>query len=64
MGKCSMKDIEQAAEKGLKAWQAMKQVVYPKTHDLSHLLRRLDDIGTDVARLDHVQLRLTEGQAE
>lgn len=42
--------VQQAAEKALKAWLAMEEVIYPKTHDLSRLLKLLADLGADVAR--------------
>ena len=34
--------VQQAAEKALKAWLALEEVVYPKTHD--HLQRRLAEV--------------------
>jgi HEPN domain-containing protein len=37
--------LQQAVEKSLKAWSALKGVDYPKTHDLSLLLRLLEDAG-------------------
>lgn len=40
--------LQQAVEKSLKAWSALKGVDYPKTHDLSLLLRLLEDAGEDV----------------
>lgn len=35
--------LQQAVEKALKAWLALKAVDYPKTHDLSLLLGLLED---------------------
>jgi HEPN domain-containing protein len=40
--------VQQAAEKALKAWLALEGAVYPKTHDLSRLLRLLEELGADV----------------
>jgi HEPN domain-containing protein len=40
--------LQQAVEKSLKAWLAFKGVDYPKTHDLSLLLRLLEDEGEDI----------------
>jgi HEPN domain-containing protein len=37
--------MQQTAEKALKAWLATEGVVYPKTHDLSHLLSLLEEPG-------------------
>lgn len=39
---------QQTAEKALKAWLATEGVVYPKTHDLSHLLSLLEEQGATV----------------
>ena len=41
---------QQTAEKALKAWLAIEGVVYPKTHDLSHLLNLLEEQGVATAR--------------
>ncbi len=40
--------LEQMVEKSLKAWMALKNIDYPKTHDLSLLLRLLEDAGEDI----------------
>ena len=40
--------LQQAVEKSLKAWLALKGIDYPKTHDLSLLLRILEDEGEDI----------------
>lgn len=40
--------VQQAAEKVLKAWLAVEGVTYPKTHDLSHLLTLLEELGAKV----------------
>jgi HEPN domain-containing protein len=37
--------LQQMVEKSLKAWMALKNIDYPKTHDLSLLLRLLEDAG-------------------
>lgn len=37
--------IEQAAEKALKAWLSLFEQQYPRTHDLTLLLRLLTDCG-------------------
>lgn len=37
--------LQQAVEKSLKAWLAMRGVDYPKTHDLNPLLGLLEDQG-------------------
>ncbi len=37
--------LQQTVEKSLKAWMAFKHIDYPKTHDLSLLLRLLEDAG-------------------
>lgn len=39
---------QQAAEKALKAWLAVSDVEYPRTHDLSLLLTVLEAQGQDV----------------
>jgi HEPN domain-containing protein len=39
---------QQAVEKALKAWLAMLGVDYPFTHDLSILLKMLEDNGQDM----------------
>jgi HEPN domain-containing protein len=44
--------VQQAAEKALKAWLALEEVVYPKTHDLSRLLALLEDLGADTAQFE------------
>jgi HEPN domain-containing protein len=40
--------LQQMVEKSLKAWMALKHIDYPKTHDLSLLLRLLEDAGEDI----------------
>jgi len=40
--------LQQMVEKSLKAWMALKDIDYPKTHDLSLLLRLLEDAGEDL----------------
>ncbi|MBM4027767.1 MAG: HEPN domain-containing protein [Planctomycetes bacterium] len=40
--------LQQAVEKSLKAWLALKGMDYPKTHDLSLLLRLLEDEGENI----------------
>jgi HEPN domain-containing protein len=37
--------LQQAVEKSLKAWLALKRIDYPKTHDLNPLLGALEDQG-------------------
>jgi HEPN domain-containing protein len=43
---------QQAVEKALKAWLALKGVTYSHTHDLMSLLEALEDSGEDVTKLD------------
>jgi HEPN domain-containing protein len=40
--------LQQAAEKSLKAWLALKGIDYPRTHDLNLLLGLLEDQGESV----------------
>jgi HEPN domain-containing protein len=40
--------LQQAAEKALKAWLALKRIDYPRTHDLNPLLGLLEDEGESV----------------
>ncbi len=40
---------QQAIEKSLKAWLAVRSVAFPLTHDLSRLLGLLEENGTDVS---------------
>jgi HEPN domain-containing protein len=40
--------LQQMVEKSLKAWMALKNIDYPNTHDLSLLLRLLEDGGEDI----------------
>lgn len=40
--------LQQAVEKSLKAWLALKGVGYPQTHDLSLLFRLLEDAEEDI----------------
>lgn len=42
---------QQAAEKLLKAWLAIEGVLYPRTHDLDHLLRLLEQHGAQLSGL-------------
>jgi HEPN domain-containing protein len=46
--------LQQAVEKSLKAWLALKGIDYPKTHDLSLLFRLLEDAGEDIERFWHL----------
>lgn len=39
---------QQSIEKSLKAWLISRDVAYPRTHDLRHLLRLLEDSGANV----------------
>lgn len=41
---------QQATEKALKAWLTFLGIAYPRTHDLSLLLYKLEEGGADVAR--------------
>ncbi len=41
--------LQQMVEKSLKAWMALKDIDYPKTHDVSLLLRLLEDAGENIA---------------
>jgi HEPN domain-containing protein len=48
---------QQAAEKALKSWLAVLNREYPLTHDLSYLLRTLEEGGADIQRFwDLVEL--------
>jgi HEPN domain-containing protein len=40
--------LQQMVEKSLKAWLALQRIEYPKTHDLSLLLRLLEDAGENI----------------
>jgi HEPN domain-containing protein len=40
--------LQQAVEKSLKAWLALKGIDYPKTHDLNPLLGLLEDEGESI----------------
>lgn len=40
--------VQQAVEKGLKAWIASLGKIYPYTHDLSILLRQLEELGCEI----------------
>ncbi|MEN6425774.1 MAG: HEPN domain-containing protein [Phycisphaerales bacterium] len=40
--------LQQAVEKSLKAWLALKRIEYPKTHDLNPLLGLLEDQDENV----------------
>jgi HEPN domain-containing protein len=42
--------LQQAVEKSLKVWLALKGVDYPKTHDLNPLLGLLEDEGENIER--------------
>ena len=39
---------QQAIEKSLKAWIALKGIEYPKTHDISYLLFILEEQGVNI----------------
>ena len=40
--------VQQAVEKTLKAWLAVRSVEFPLTHDISRLLGLLEEAGVDV----------------
>ena len=40
--------LQQAVEKSLKTWLALKRIDYPRTHDLNPLLGLLEDQGEDI----------------
>lgn len=40
--------VQQSVEKSLKAWIATLGEIYPYTHDLSTLLRQLDNLGCEI----------------
>ncbi len=42
---------QQAAEKALKAWLTLLGITYPRTHDLSLLLSKLEEAGAEMADL-------------
>jgi HEPN domain-containing protein len=42
---------QQAAEKALKAWLTILGIDFPRTHDLSLLIHKLDEGGAEVASL-------------
>lgn len=42
---------QQAAEKALKAWLTILGIDFPRTHDLSLLIHKLDEEGAEVASL-------------
>jgi HEPN domain-containing protein len=42
--------LQQAIEKSLKAWLALRGVDYPRTHDLNPLLGLLEDQGESIER--------------
>jgi HEPN domain-containing protein len=42
---------QQAAEKLLKAWLTFLGIAYPRTHDLSLLIYKLEEAGTEVTSL-------------
>lgn len=46
--------VQQAVEKTLKAWLAIKGMEYPKTHDLRLLLRLLEKHGIDIASFSDI----------
>lgn len=60
---------QQAIEKTLKAWLAVRGIAYPRTHELDHLLILLADDGVDISAMRHlarftvfaVQARYEEG---
>lgn len=61
--------VQQCIEKSLKSWLLLKGVNYPRTHDLRHLLRLLENAGADISGFWHlmeysiysVQTRYEEG---
>ena len=46
---------QQSIEKGLKAWIANKGLEYPKSHDVSVLLRILQDHGEDLSGFSRLE---------
>ncbi len=46
---------QQAIEKGLKAWIAIKQLTYPKSHDVSILIRILEDAGESLKQFPELE---------
>ncbi len=40
--------VQQAVEKSLKAWLAVRKIEFPLTHDISRLLSLLEESGVDV----------------
>lgn len=46
---------QQAAEKLLKAWLAIEGVLYPRTHDLDHLLRLLEQHGAQLSGFEDLE---------
>lgn len=64
--------VQQAIEKGLKAWLCAHGVMYPPTHDLARLLTLLERTGTEVHdfwplvqfTIFAVQARYEEGLSE
>jgi HEPN domain-containing protein len=40
---------QQTIEKALKAWISVLGLTYPKTHDVSYLIRMLEDAGEDLS---------------
>lgn len=43
--------VQQAIEKSLKAWLAVRSIDFPLTHDISRLLGLLEEHGVDVVML-------------
>jgi HEPN domain-containing protein len=64
--------VQQAIEKGLKAWLCARGIVYPPTHDLARLLTLLEKAGADIEQfwtlvqftIFAVQARYEEGLAD
>jgi HEPN domain-containing protein len=42
---------QQAAEKALKAWLTILGIDFPRSHDLSLLIQKLEDVGVEVTSL-------------
>jgi HEPN domain-containing protein len=45
----------QAIEKALKAWIAVRGLEYPKTHDVSGLIKILKGDGADLSEFSHLE---------
>ena len=46
---------QQSIEKGLKAWITAKGLAYPKSHDVSALIRILEESGEDVTKFPDLE---------